>query len=231
MKRFSEFLGLYPDRYADLRMWHYSAGERSSDYPPAAITEERANAGTFIFLGERQRMGALNYDRILAVFDRLLPLYEYVEGGPTAQPVEAPGVETFNFRPGCPARSKWAKASLAQRQLDIQLRHNELQVKLYRRLVELHGEENVGVEIENGTGGKIDVVVKTDDGFWIYEIKTGASARGCIREAIGQLLEYSLWPGAQMTSKLIIVGEGPLDVNAKTYLHKLNDRFSPSIEL
>jgi hypothetical protein len=47
------------------------------------------------------------------------------------------------------------------------------------------------------TGGRIDLVVRTGEGYEFYEIKTYGSARACIREAIGQLLEYAMWPGAE----------------------------------
>ena len=77
----------------------------------------------------------------------------------------------------------------------------------------------------NSVGAIMDVAVQTDEGIWIYEIKTGTSARGCIREAIGQLLEYALWPGAPKAAKLIVVGEGPFDDAAKAYLQRLNNRF------
>jgi hypothetical protein len=36
IKFFNEFMQLYPEKYADMRMWHYK-GERSSDYVPTSI--------------------------------------------------------------------------------------------------------------------------------------------------------------------------------------------------
>jgi hypothetical protein len=63
------------------------------------------------------------------------------------------------------------------------------------------------------------------DGYWVYEIKTAGSARLCVREAVGQLLEYALWTGAPKTTKLVVVGESPLDLSTKDYLRRLNRKF------
>jgi hypothetical protein len=43
---------------------------------------------------------------------------------------------------------------------------------------------------------------------------------------LGQLLEYSYWPGGQSAAQLVIVGEPPLDDNARDYLETLRVRFS-----
>ena len=72
----------------------------------------------------------------------------------------------------------------------------------------------------------IDVAVRQGGDYTYYEIKTGLSAQSCIREALGQLLEYSYWPGGQSAAQLVIVGEPPLDDNARDYLETLRVRFS-----
>lgn len=56
------------------------------------------------------------------------------------------------------------------------------------------------------------------------------SARGCIREALAQLLEYSFWPGAQVAEKLVIVGEPALDSESKRYIGVLRKEFLLPIE-
>lgn len=61
--------------------------------------------------------------------------------------------------------------------------------------------------------------------LWFYEVKTAGSVRGCLREAIGQLLEYALWPGATRPSRLIVVGEPAPDADANAYLGALNAAF------
>ena len=49
-------------------------------------------------------------------------------------------------------------------------------------------------------------------------MKTTLSARGCIREAIAQLLEYSFWLGVTGAEKLIVVGGPRLDHDARKTL-------------
>ena len=73
-------------------------------------------------------------------------------------------------------------------------------------------------------------MVRQGDQFWFYEIKTYLSPRACIREAIGQLLEYSHWPGAKRASRLIVVGESPLDDDGSEYLRRLKNELALPIE-
>jgi hypothetical protein len=124
-----------------------------------------------------------------------------------------------------------SKISQAQRELDVSFRHNDLQEILYRRLSHKYGSENVGTEIPNGVGTKIDVVVRQVHEFWFYEIKTAHSPRACLRQAISQLLEYAYWPGSkEEPSRIIIVGESALDKESAEYLSTLRKRFSLPIE-
>ena len=139
----------------------------------------------------------LDYDRILTEMDRLLPLYKYVESSGRRQPLSKPDKEQFVFRPGCTSKAAVTKASYAQQELDVNLRHNQLQCDLHRRLVKKHGADNVGTELPTGIGTSVDLVVRQPNGYWFYEIKTFLEPRACIREAIGQLLEYAFWPGSQ----------------------------------
>jgi len=171
-----------------------------------------------------------DYEAVLGDVDRLLPLYQDVEinkgSGPVAMPPPAP----FVFRPGCSAKASSAVAHV-QTQLDIVLlRHNELQRAPYNRLISQYGRDEVSTEQPNGVGSRIDVVVRRGNGYWFYEIKTAESPRDCLREAIGQLLEYAFWPGGQGATRLIVVGEAPFDNEGLQYLRQLKERFSLPIE-
>ncbi len=232
-KLFNDFMELHSEQYANLRMWHYTdTGKRSSDYAPTFISSElAAMKGAFVFLGERQPLDTLEYEPILMVFDRLLPLYRYAESAGTLQPLSSVTLEPFKFRPGCTTKVSSSKISQAQRELDVSFRHNDLQEILYRRLSHKYGSENVGTEIPNGVGTKIDVVVRQVHEFWFYEIKTAHSPRACLRQAISQLLEYAYCPGSkEEPSRIIIVGESALDKESAEYLSTLRKRFSLPIE-
>ena len=120
--------------------------------------------------------------------------------------------------------------STAQRRLDKELRHNDIQFALGLHLIEQYGKHCVQDEFPTGNGTKVDLALKVDGRMTFYEIKTSESARGCIRGALGQLLEYAYWPGAKNANELIIVGEGKLDSAGKYYLDALRKKFSLPID-
>jgi hypothetical protein len=229
VKLFNDFMRLYPDLYADMRMWHWRNG-RSTDYPPGPISPELVAKGVFVFLGKIRPVENLDYDAVLADMDRLLPLYKYVESDGEAGPLSVPGETRFNFRAGCAPKLSATTASYAERALDVNLRHNLLQVALYRNLVAEYGPDNVGTEVPTGVGTIIDLVVRRPNDYWFFEIKTFESPRACIREALGQLLEYAFWPGSSAASRFVVVGESPIDNDVLEYCRRLRERFSLPIE-
>ena len=229
VRLFNEFMRLQGEIFEDLRMWHYK-GTRSADYMPGPIPHELVTQGVFVFLGKRQPIDRIDYEVVLGDFDRLLPLYKYVESGGESQPISMPSDTQFEFRSGCSVKASSAMVTQAQKQLDVTLRHNELQEVLHRRLVSQYGAENVGTELPSGIGTSVDLVVRRKDEYWFYEIKTALLPRACLREAVGQLLEYAFWPGAQEATRLIVVGETAIDNDSVEYLRRLKERFSLPIE-
>jgi hypothetical protein len=231
VRLFNDYMQLYPEVYADMRMWHYRDEERSTDYPPGPIMPELVIAGPFVFLGKRQTAANIDYETVLNDFDRLLPLYRYVEGSGKEATVNAVAEGGFRFQPGVRDRAPATTATLAERELNVSLKHNILQAALCRRLISEFGPENVGDEQATGLGTKIDVVLRrSEDEFWYYEIKTALSPRACLREAFGQLLEYAYWPGSREAKRLIICGETALDDEGNKYLQRLRERFRLPIE-
>ena len=59
----------------------------------------------------------------------------------------------------------------------------------------------------------------------IYEIKT-YNAKRCIREALGQLLEYNHYPSRISSDIMYVVGEEPLDKEDKQYMSFLRERYN-----
>lgn len=157
-------------------------------------------------------------------------MYKYTQSDGNLQPISEIDVAPFKFVAGFTAKVSSTVASLAARELDINLRHNVLQKALCDRLVRQYGADNVGVELPSGAGTSVDVVVRQEREFLFYEIKTAHSPRACLRQALGQLLEYSFWPGSQEAVRLIVVGETPLDTEGTKYLRKLRKRFSLPVE-
>ncbi len=228
VKFFNDFMELNSGDFSDMRMWHYDP-ERSSDYPAGGISSALVKNGVFVFLGNRQPANKIDYEKILTDFDRLLSLYRYVESAGATAPVPLPKSD-FAFKPGYSKKVTTAKATLTEKELDIDLRHNLLQEALYKQLTSKYGDDTVRTEQPSGVGTHIDVVVKMKGEYWFYEIKTALTPRACLREAIGQLLEYGYWPGAQEPTRFIVVGESQIDGDGREYILRLRKRFSLPIE-
>lgn len=92
---------------------------------------------------------------------------------------------------------------------------------MYYILCNLHGKHNVWYEHDY-----IDLKVIDRDGATFYEIKTDTSAKKCIRNALGQLLEYSSYPTERRAKKLIVVGDAPATEDDKNYLEYLREQHS-----
>lgn len=221
--RFNEYLRVHSEDFASLRMWYYERGMRSLDYAPTPIPPDLVKPGVFIFLGSHQPAGNVDTASVVDTFDLLLPLYEFTEGKETFP--GSVGGAGFVFLGGCTVKPSSTKATTVQRQIDVQLRHNDIQVALHKHLAALHGHSSVQTELPTGNGTAIDVGLRLGDRYWFYEIKTSLSARICIREALGQLLEYAFWPRSQEPERLVVIGEPVLDKEAMLYLEQLRKRF------
>jgi hypothetical protein len=224
IRRFNDFLRSHPEAFPGLEMWHWRGGDRSPDRLPSPIGPELAVEGRFIFLGVRQPLGAVDVGAMLDAFDQLLPLWRYVESG---QPADGPhadvaGLQLDKGRLNKPGR--WATASFPERQLNIELRHNAIQERLRDLLHERHGDGCVRLE-PPVVGRYVDAVLTLPSGLTFYEVKTADTVRQCLREALGQLLDYALWPGATLPERLVVVGEAEMDAAAAAYLAQLNARF------
>ncbi|MEX6687180.1 hypothetical protein QTN47_06720 [Danxiaibacter flavus] len=112
--------------------------------------------------------------------------------------------------------------------IEIQYLHDAISKALTKKLKEKYGNENVRAEHPAGYGSnRIDIVVKDNDDLIFYEIKSYISLRTSIREAIGQLMEYSLWTSHKKAKKLIVITQPSDDFeNAKVYFKHLRDNFN-----
>jgi hypothetical protein len=84
----------------------------------------------------------------------------------------------------------------------------------------------VDIEREVVGGGRIDVAVDTHDGLLFCEIKVAPHARAAMREAIGQLLEYSHWPKECRAKKLWIISESMPTEEEVAYLKTLRTHYA-----
>ncbi len=95
--------------------------------------------------------------------------------------------------------------------------HNQLMIKLYDRLCRENGQENVGTEIRIGTK-RIDAVVKGENCFDIYEVKTAQDSFDCVTEALGQICQYAYLYCRDKIGKMVIVGASIASKEVEEYL-------------
>lgn len=117
--------------------------------------------------------------------------------------------------------------------IEVEYLHRIISKKLLKFLVSKYGAENVTAEQPAGYGNnKIDMVVRDLKEYIFYEIKTYNSSRTSVREALGQLLEYSCWTKQHYAHKLVIVTQKLADFqDAKDYIIHLRNVFNIPIYL
>lgn len=117
-------------------------------------------------------------------------------------------------------------------QLQSAIECSQLHAEIQNALVDYLRSQNpdakyVGMEVrKSGCNTSIDVAMETKSKVTFFEVKTYASAKYCIREALGQLLEYSYYPVDQLADELVIVSQAPLEKSDRAYLENIRKRFS-----
>lgn len=225
IERFNDYVRSRPESLSGFEMWDYTNAGRSSNRQPIPINDRLVKRNNFIFLGSLQPFETLDYERLMADWDRLLPLFEFVlarddRALPTSK---HPAFKQFSGRNIDLSSTQVARS--AQTGV-VDLAHNRLLAQLKHELAGEFGETNVLVEVSSGNGGTIDAVVVDGNSHIFYELKITASPQDCLRQAIGQLLEYAYWPGAGSANALVVVGEAALDAEGDRYLATLRERFS-----
>ena len=223
--RFNYYIRTESQTFPDFRLWCWSKKGRGPDCYPRPFDPQEVHIGNFLFFGKWVLSSELDFDQVLADLDRMLPLYFFVESGAYMVPAET----NSYFRPGCTVKKQATVASRASSQLDIALRHNNLQLSLYKALCAEYGPGNVATEHLIDVGGRVDAAVMHNGQIVFFEIKVAPSARSALREGLGQLLEYAHWPSVERANELVIVGEAPADRFATQYLRLLRSKFNLNI--
>ena len=230
--RFNQYMRWNSDTFGNMTMWDWPDGEKSKPRRPEPVYPNPPCDGQFIFMGQTRTLDHWNPKEVLKTFDELLPLYEYVQsdGASSLKPISQHKTEFF-FRPGWRPRQIGTTGERDPGPYEIRLRHNDMQRRLFDKLVSKYGKNKVGTEIPSGNGMYIDLVVRPKtDAMTFYEIKTALEPRICIREGIGQLLEYAYWGDqAQLPTGLVVVGPSPIDERSEEYLRKVRQNFDISI--
>jgi hypothetical protein len=130
----------------------------------------------------------------------------------------------FHARPPAPGGGQTVTRKAIE-EIDVTHIHDQMQSALYDSLVTAHGPDNVSCEETTSSGRPADIIVSLSDGYELFEVKTAIAPRDCIREALGQLLEYAYWPGSPTFNALWIVGPSPIDRETRDHLDGLRERF------
>ena len=139
-------------------------------------------------------------------------------------PVARSKAFTFRARPPAPDGGQ-TDTRRAMEETDVTHIHHQMQSALYGSLVSVHGAGKVSCEGATSSGRPADIIVELADGYELFEIKTALAARDCVRQALGQLLEYAYWPGSPDFKALWIVGPLPLDNETRDHIDGLRERF------
>lgn len=234
---FNDYVRVHADELGDMRVWAWvpdgGSGARTPSRPVGPLLPEECREDVFVVLG---KLGPADPDEagvtaILDDLDRLLPLYEYVlrgcaaggAAGPVAPHPAAPGpmLAGTSMQRG----KVRAVVQRAARLVEVDLRHRAIQEALYEEMKARFGPEAVRHEHPTAGGGRVDLRVREGARIVYYEIKTAATARACIREALGQLLEYAHAPGAEHVDELVVASDRPLTPDADDWLRVLTQKY------
>lgn len=228
--RFNEFVTTQISKLAGYEMWHWEkSGYRSENGPPKPISADLVNPGNFIFLGKIQAPDSIDVEAILKDFDHLLELYLFVEDTDAViyETTSIPSYQEtaeWKFKAGHTPYARSQTATYTERTLDVGLRHNWLQTQIHNALCVEYGEPFVGTEQRSLSNGEIDFVIEKDELRVFAELKTSARVITCVRDALGQLLEYSYFGMHKAPSELWVIGTGKCTPAEISYLDHLRKR-------
>lgn len=91
--------------------------------------------------------------------------------------------------------------------------HDRMQQSLFDHLAEIHGTQNVRMEVDG-----VDILLQIRGEVTLFEVKPHMSVTLCIREALGQLLEYSWRLGkSKPVKELVVVGYAEMTQEEEQY--------------
>ncbi len=149
VRKFNSMIEEGPNLFTDYKMWSWRKTiSKIRDVEP--IDPKLVENGTFIFMGKLMDPQNIDFDEILKTFDSILPIYLEIESEPLVVHTSPTYVFKFsNKTRNLPGISNYTSK---QKEINILARHTYLQNKLYSSLVQLFGEDQVG--LENDIDGK-----------------------------------------------------------------------------
>ncbi|WP_162627987.1 hypothetical protein [Arcticibacterium luteifluviistationis] len=108
--------------------------------------------------------------------------------------------------------------------------HDKISNNLYSYLLKSYSENQISQDRTYVGGCPIDLVINHGHSYTLFEIKTANTGFKNIRQAVGQLLEYSLLSENTIVKKIIIVGSVKLKREEKEYLFRLKENLKITLE-
>ncbi|KAK0332156.1 hypothetical protein LTR94_026027, partial [Friedmanniomyces endolithicus] len=206
--RFNAYLRDNPEAFEGMTLWRWQDDERSLDYAVQPISSEMIRHRTFVFLGDRMALDEIDPHAALGAFDRLFPLYAFVEAGSaipagedeTTETAAVEALDTLDLYGGREIDGgRWIKATRRARTLDIFLRHREIQRRLKEKLI---GEGMTDVRLEVPIGDRlIDAVVQHEGELWFYE--AALLIRKKIAQGIDPVAERQVTPTFRKAAEMV----------------------------
>ena len=229
VERFNELVIAEPELFFGWRMWVWNKGRRiTPDTAIRRIAPEEVLQDHFIFFGRSVPVSQIDIDVVLRTFDQLLPVYRFIEGHPQTLQRLFGGISTLAFVERFELPEDDMRKRSAQDGTNVDLKSKPL-TRALRTLLEAEDKTILfGTEISSGSGGKIDLVVKTTQGlFDLYEVKPALLARHAIRQALPQLLEYAYRSDNENIRSLHVASQAELDDCSEQFLQKLRGKGIP----
>tara|TARA_R110000868_G_scaffold387260_1_gene655789 strand:- start:521 stop:1996 length:1476 start_codon:yes stop_codon:yes gene_type:complete len=137
----------------------------------------------------------------------------------------------FDFQHGKASNTAEYTKSISNKKTKVKRRHGEITDDLYDYLISQgFKKENISVEKTRVGGAIVDVVLKHDEEFDLFEVKTSNTALKNIRQALGQIFEYALMDGEITCKRLVIIGPAELKEQEKDYFNRLKDLIQMKLE-
>ena len=127
--RYNRYIQKNGSSLADLSFWYWSNGVRSPSLPVAEIPDTLIRPPNFLFLGKTCERDEIDPDTVVFLFDRLLDLYQYVEGNTPLTTRPANLQKGFQFKSGCAQKATSAWANVKGGARNVNLAHNGLQAR------------------------------------------------------------------------------------------------------
>lgn len=167
-------------------------------------------------ISEIQNAMMLNKPAHLDVYSFMRQLY--AQFGDKNDKKEIAGTKTSKGRRRTTRRPASGRNNTAQtrtvtRSYVAEQKHNKIQEALVKLLSDKYGKDNVILE-EN----YVDIKLIQPNYITFYEVKSSSYASECIKEALGQILLYSLNDNDKRAKKHIVVGQYPATDNDKKYI-------------